>query len=80
MPPTGHPTKAEFSLTVAPDSTTVSFSSVLALKAGKSRTHGELAGENQDTLLLAQETLAVSAQLLHIQTNDLHNPNIILNN
>lgn len=51
----------------------VSFLSVLIVNPGKSRTHGEVAGENQDTFVLPEETLAVSVTLPHIQTNDHHN-------
>ena len=71
MLPTGHPTNQVFSITAKLPSTTVSSQSVLVINIGKSRTLGELHGEKVDSSDLPQETLAVSATLLHIQQNDL---------
>ena len=50
----------------------------LLIKAGPSRTHGEPLGERKVTLDLLEETLAESATLPHIPTNDV--PNISLFN
>ncbi len=72
MPPTGQDIHQESSTTVQPDLTTVSFWSVPVINIGELKTHGELLGEKVDSSDLPEETPAVSATLLHIQTNDLN--------
>ncbi len=81
MPPTGLLTNQEFSITVPPNSTTVSSLSVLLTNTGESRTHGLPHGVKVDLSDLLEETLAVSATSLHIPTNDLtwHSLFIIFN-
>ena len=73
MPPTGHPTRAEFSITARLPSTTVSYLSELVINSGELKTLGEPLGESLDSSDLPEETLAVSATLLHIPPNDFDN-------
>jgi hypothetical protein len=64
MPPIGVHTGVEYSTIVLPQSTTLSSWSVLLEVPGKSRTLGELDGENKVSLDLPLETLVVSAHML----------------
>ena len=73
MPPTGHPTRVEFSTTAKLPLTTESPSSELAMVAGLSKTPGDPAGERRDSSDLQLETLAESAMWPHIPTNDSEN-------
>jgi hypothetical protein len=73
MPATGAATEAVFSATVVKASTTLSSWSELSVEAGRSRTHGEPAGEKEDTsdlLVAALLVLAVSATTLESFPND----------
>lgn len=78
MPPTGQDTSQEFSATVPPDLTTVSFWSELQINTGKSRTLGEPHGEKVDSSDSAEETPAVSVTSPHTQTNDLNKVPLII--
>ena len=64
MPPIGVHTRVEYSTIVVPQSTMLSSWSVLLEVPGKSRTLGELDGENKVSLDLPLETLVVSAHML----------------
>jgi len=70
MPPTGHPTRAEFSTTARPPSTTEFYLSELLTNTGGSRTHGEPPGEKKDLSDSPEATLVASATSLHIPLND----------
>lgn len=73
MPPTGHPTGAEFSTTARLPLTTVFCSSVSVINTGGSRTHGEPLGESKDSSDLLEEIPAVSVTLPHIPPPDFYN-------
>lgn len=79
MPPTGAHTDQESSATAVQESTTPSSSSESSVETGRSRTHGELHGERQDSLDSILETLAVSAHMpVLFPTDHHHHLNITL--
>jgi hypothetical protein len=73
---TGLLTEVEYSPTVLPALTTLSFWSVLSEDHGRSRTPGELDGESLDLLDLEEETPVEFVPMLVSTHNDLNDHQI----